>query len=128
MHNSGSRIVVTATIIYTTASTSTTHSATSIGTITSDSSNARTAIITANDSAKRHGTQTTKQVFGARSRSTAGCVTRQLTRQLDVSLDSWDCINRPSLRGLIWERMTCMSSDSVVVIMSEPTSACIDIP
>ena len=127
MHSSGSRIVVTATIIYTANSTPTNHSATSIVT-TTDSTNARTAIITANDSAKRHGTQTTKQLVEARARSTVGCVTRQLTRQLDVSLDSWDCINRPSLRGLIWERMTCMSSDSVVVIMSEHTSACIDIP
>ena len=83
MHSSGSRIVVTATIIYTTASTSTTHSATSIGTITSDSSNARTAIITANDSAKRHGTQTTKQLVEA--------LARQLDVSLGNSLDSWMC-------------------------------------
>ena len=76
MHSSGSRIVVTATIIYTTNSTPTTHNATSIFTIASDSSNARTAIITANDSANRHA-----DVEFA----------RQLDVSLDSSLDSWVC-------------------------------------
>ena len=95
MHSSGSKIVVTTTLICTTNSTSTTHGAISIVTLISDSSKARTAIITANESAKRHDTQTIKQLAEARARSTVGCVTRQLTRQLDVSLDSsldsWIC-------------------------------------
>ena len=84
MHSSGSRNVVTATIIHRPNSTHTTHNGTYIVTIASDATTARMHNITVNGKANRHVTQTSKQSVVAIAHSTVGCASRQLTRQVGV--------------------------------------------